>query len=175
MGTIYMCAVLNAKVKIIKNLLNNVKITKSNIQKNLEKQKIILTKQIEGKFCRNISDDKKELSIKRALLDNTIYQYCNYRQYLYYLDYTSRNNLDQYFKSKNIPDGTTDSSMLKETDATATYIKYQNNHIKREIDHAKEIFPLALIAFSEFERTYASHIILELILQDYIELRTNIK
>lgn len=175
MGTVYACAVINAKLKIIKGLLNNVTIAKSNIKQGLEKQESMLTKQIDGKFCRNVSDGTKELSIKKILLDNTTYQYCNYRQYLYYLDYTSRNNLDLYFKSKNIPNGTTDSSLLKETDGTATYIKYQNEHIKREITHVKEIFPQAIVAYTEFERTYASHIILELILQDYIDLRATLK
>lgn len=175
MGTIYACAVINAKLKIIKNLLDNVTIAKSNIKQGLEKQKSILTKQIDSKYCRNISEGTQELSIKKILLDNTTYQYCNYRQYLYYLDYTSRNNLDLYFKSKNIPNGTTDSSLLKETDGTATYIKYQNEHIKREITHVKEIFPQAIVAYTEFERTYASHIILELILQDYIDLRATLK
>ncbi|MDP2103758.1 MAG: hypothetical protein Q8K26_02455, partial [Candidatus Gracilibacteria bacterium] len=175
MGTVYACAVLNAKVKIIKSLLDNVTIAKSNIKQGLEKQRNMITKQIDNKFCRNISEGTQELSIKKILLDNTTYQYCNYRQYLYYLDYASRNNLDLYFKSKNIPNGTTDSSLLKETDGTATYIKYQNEHIRREITHVKEIFPQAMVAYTEFERTYASHIILELILQDYIDLRATLK
>jgi|GEM_PF-1305919 len=175
MGTVYACAVLNAKLKIIKNLLNNVTIAKSNIKQGLEKQESLLSKQLDTKFCRNISEDKKELSIKKILLDNTTYQYCNYRQYLYYLDYSSRNNLDTYFKSKNIPNGTTDSSALKETDGAATYTKYQNEHIKQEIAHVKEVFPQAMVAYTEFERTYASHVILELILQDYIDLRSTLK
>lgn len=175
MGAVYACAVINTKLKIIKNLLDRVPIVESNIKQGLKKQESLLTKQLDTKFCRNISDGKKELSIKKILLDNTTYQYCNYRQYLYYLDYSSRNNLDLYFKSKNILNGTTDSSLLKETDGTASYIKYQNEHIKREITHVKEVFPQAMVAYTEFERTYASHIILELILQDYIDLRATLK
>ena len=32
-----------------------------------------------------------------------------------------------------------------------------------------------MVAFTEFEKTYASHVVLEFILQDYINLRDSLK
>lgn len=96
MGAIYSCAVMNAKVRIINNLLTQIPSTQSNLKKRLSEQSKLLEKNIENKSCRKITD-MSELSLKKALLDNTTYQYCNYRQYLYYLNSVSKESLDVYY------------------------------------------------------------------------------
>jgi hypothetical protein len=115
-----------------------------------------------------------EFSLRKSLLDNTTYQYCNYRQYLYYLDYTSKNTLNTYYASKNTL-GAEDKNPLKDTSSVAIDIAISANKIVSEIAHTKEVFPQAMVAYAEFEKTYASHIILEFILQDYIDLRDSLK
>jgi hypothetical protein len=115
-----------------------------------------------------------EFSLRKSLLDNTTYQYCNYRQYLYYLDYTSKNTLNTYYASKNTL-GAEDKNPLKDTSSVAIDIAISANKIVSEIAHTKEVFPQAMVAYTEFEKTYASHIILEFILQDYIDLRDSLK
>jgi hypothetical protein len=63
----------------------------------------------------------------------------------------------------------------KNTEFVALEINQVSSKITTEINHTKEIFPQAMVAFSEFEKTYASHVLLEFILQDYIDLRVSLK
>lgn len=171
MGAIYTCAVINAKIRIIDSLLIKIPSAQSNLKQRLQEQSKLLKKNIETKSCGNITDTS-ELSLKKILLDNTTYQYCNYRQYLYYLSNASKESLDTYY-SGTISNNR--SNPLDNTEVIAQKIAQSANKITDEINHTKEIFPQAMIAFNEFEKTYASHIILEFILQDYIDLRESLK
>lgn len=171
MGSIYACVVMNAKVKIIKNLLTQIPMNQSNIQKNLKDTQGAITKSMVSKGCRDITSGTGELSLKKSLLDNTTYQYCTYRYYLYYLDYTAQNSFDTY-KASAGGDG---AKFFDQTNNVAEYISRVRTKIGTEISHTKEIFPQALVAYTEFERTYASHILLVMILEDYIELRSTLK
>lgn len=170
MNTIYSCAVMNSKVRIFENLLTKIPTVQSNLKQQLTTQLKHTISAMKEK-CRTITDSS-ELSLKKAVLDNTTYQYCNYRQYLYYLDYTSKNTLNNFYASKN---GSGNVSSFQNTDAAALEIAQSANRIVSEIAHAKEVFPQAMVAYTEFEKTYASHVILEFILQDYINLRTTLK
>lgn len=173
MGTVYACAVMNAKIRIIKNLVTKIPTAQSNMKQKLGKQLSSIEKSAEQK-CR-VVQDTSELSLKKTLLDNTTYQYCNYRQYLYYLDSASKKALGTYYKINKEGSGTGSVSLLKNTDSAAMEIAHSAGKISEEIAHTKEIFPQAMVAFSEFEKTYASHILMELILQDYLDLRDSLK
>lgn len=161
---------MNSKVRIFENLLTKIPTVQSNLKQQLTTQLKHTISAMKEK-CRTITDSS-ELSLKKAVLDNTTYQYCNYRQYLYYLDYTSKNTLNNFYASKN---GSGNVSSFQNTDAAALEIAQSANRIVSEIAHAKEVFPQAMVAYTEFEKTYASHVILEFILQDYINLRTTLK
>jgi hypothetical protein len=171
MGTIYACAVMNAKVRTINGLLANQSV-RSNLKDKLTNQLKYTMSAMKTK-CRTI-EDKKEQSLKRSILDNTTYQYCNYRQYLYYLDSTSKNSLKAYYDTnKGTASGA--SNLLKNTDGAAMEISRSAGKIASEIAHVKVVFPQAMVAYTEFEKTYASHVILEFILQDYIGIRGTLK
>lgn len=172
MGRIYACAVMNAKVRIIGNMLKIPK-TQSNITTKLTKQLALMRTKFDKEGCREIANTA-ESSFRKALLDNTTYQYCNYRQYLYYLDTTSKKSLDTYYKNKK---GTTpnDTNPLVNTDIAASAMARSASKITAEIAHVKEVYPQAMVAFTEFEKTYPSHIILGFILQDYVDLRDSLK
>ena len=172
MSTIYACAVLQAKVHIIENTIK-MDTRKSEITNSLTKQLERTKKSMAEKGCTEASQSK--ISIKTTLLDNTTYQYCNYRQYLYYLEATSKYKMDEYLKTKAEKEAGKSASLLDNTESAASYIAGARGKIVAEIAHTKEVFPQAMIAFTEFERTYAPHIILQFILQDYIELRTSLK
>lgn len=165
MGSIYACAVMNAKVRITDNLITNIPTTQSNLKQKLKNQLSNLRKKMETDGCREIGNTA-ELSLKKTLLDNTTYQYCNYRQYLYYLQMSSKRTLSEYF---------TGSVNQGNTDSAAVEISKASDKIATEISHTKEVYPQAMVAFMEFEKTYASHVVLQFILQDYIDLRTSLK
>lgn len=173
MGAIYACAVMNAKVRITDNLLTKIPTKQSNLKERLTKQLSYTRKTMEQKGCREVKDTS-ELSLKKSLLDNTTYQYCNYRQYLYYLDNASKKSIGAYY---NPQQGSTANApnLIGNTDIAAQEIAHSANKIRAEISHTKEVYPQAMVAFTEFERTYASHVLLEFILQDYIELRDSLK
>lgn len=96
MSATYACAVINAKIRIVDNMLK-VPSTQSELKKSLTSQLERMRKSVGKKGCRLV-DDTTELSIKKTLLDNATYQYCNYRTYLYYLDMASKNSMNDYFK-----------------------------------------------------------------------------
>ncbi|MDD5197952.1 MAG: hypothetical protein PHN60_03790 [Candidatus Gracilibacteria bacterium] len=173
MGAVYACAVMNAKVRIIGTLMAKIPMTQSNTKERYQKQLVYIQK-IAGEKCR-ITGDTSELSVKKTLLDNTAYQYCNYRQYLYYLDSASKKSLDIYYKIHTEGNTTENANLLKNTDSAAMEIFQSAGKITSEIAHTREVFPQAMVAFAEFEKTYASHIILEFILQDYLDLRDTLK
>ncbi|EKD29592.1 MAG: hypothetical protein ACD_78C00346G0005 [uncultured bacterium (gcode 4)] len=173
MGAIYACAVMNAKVRIIGTLMTKIPMTQSNTKERYQKQLDYIRKAA-GEKCR-ITGDTSELSIKKTLLDNTTYQYCNYRQYLHYLDSVSKKSLDVYYKISKEGTTTENINLLKNTDSAAMEISRSAGKITSEISHTREVFPQAMVAFTEFEKTYASHIILEFILQDYLDLRETLK
>lgn len=173
MGTIYACAVMNAKIRIIDTLITKIPTSQSNIKEKLRNQLAYTRKALVPKGCREISNTS-ELSVKKILLDNITYQYCNYRQYLYYLDNASKKSLNAYYKT-NQGINVSDSSLLQNTDSASREIAQSANKITMEIAHTKEVFPQGMIAFTEFEKTYASHILLEFILQDYVDLRSSLK
>ncbi len=47
--------------------------------------------------------------------------------------------------------------------------------VNNEIVRAKDVYPQALVAFRDFERTYAAHTVLLFIIDDYQQLRENLK
>lgn len=47
--------------------------------------------------------------------------------------------------------------------------------IAQEIEHTREVFPQSLVAYNEFERTYASHVVMLFVLEDYALLRDTLK
>lgn len=171
MNTIYACAVMNAKIRIIGTLITKIPTTQSNTKKKLQNQLSVIKKNA-GEKCRVVYDTS-ELSIKKILLDNTTYQYCNYRQYLYYLDNASKKSLATYYKTNG--SSASSSSLLTNTDSAAQEIARSAGKITAEIAHTREVYPQAMVAFTEFEKTYASHILLTLILQDYMDLRESLK
>ena len=173
MGAIYACAVMNAKTRIIDTLLTKIPTTKSNLQQKLTKQVSYLKTKMEADGCRIITNTT-ELSIKKSLLDNATYEYCTYRQYLNYLENASKQSINEYYKVSQ-KDPNTSVSPLDNTELVAREMLKSTNNITSEIAHTKEVFPQAIVAFTEFEKTYASHILLELILQDYLDLRDSLK
>lgn len=168
MSRIYACAVLNAKIRITDTLLT-MPATQSNLKSSLQKQLSYMRNKTNSDGCREVKS-VSGLAIKKILLDNTTYQYCNYRQYLYYLDTASKNALDVYYKASKSTTAQ-NTNLLQNTDTAALEIARSASKITQEIAHAKEVYPQAMVAFSEFEKTYGSHIVLQFILQDYVSLR----
>lgn len=171
---------LNAKIRIIDTLLSKIPVTQSNLKENFTNQLTRIRDKEKKEGCREIEIGNNGntigngLSIKKILLDNTTYQYCNYRHYLYYLENASKNSLDTYYKASKSTSAE-NTNLLQNTDMAAMQIAGSANKIAQEIAHAKEVYPQAMVAFSEFEKTYGSHIVLQFILQDYVSLRDSLK
>jgi len=172
MSALYACAVMNVRVRTINTILK-IPTTRSNLKEVLTKERDSTAKSLSEKGCLQVTDTS-ELSLRKTHLDNTTYQYCNYRYYLNYLDNVSKDSIETYFGDSTIAK---DNFAKQDTNTAAVtqQIARGVNKIKNEIIHTKEVFPQAMVAFSEFEKTYASHIILQFILQDYIDLRTTLK
>lgn len=117
--------------------------------------------------------------IKKAILDQSIYEYCKYMFYLQYLkEFTdSRYWMIQYWDSWESGSNTADNvnnifSDSPESIKSLTEKAIQNsNNVAKEIVDTEKAFPLAFRAYSDYENNLVSHILLELLIDDYTILR----
>lgn len=206
MNSIYRCAILNAKLNIWNSIIKIVKnpdasaVTKK-ITSDAKKIKQQLTKYgcrnvgIQGKNSENVNSSTGTLnmwpepSIKKELLDNTIYQYCTYRYYLSYLRDQYENNLPVFVKWATLKNKTEVQAELDKgkggvdkffnnmstAEKMAIYIATNTSQVDQEIVKIRQTYKTALIAYGEFERTYGIHILLTFIYEDYRMLRDNLR
>lgn len=171
-NAIYNCAVLEAKLKIWKNIIELMKSDKSsNIVSKIERLNDDINQEIQKKNCNKPSAEKKD-AYRTILLKNITFHYCNYRHYLNYLS---------SFPDENILSSTTISSKVQRpwddkmsTVNMANFSKLQTNTIKKEIAHERQVYLMSVSTFSEFENTYGAHILLTLIFDDYNNIRKNL-
>lgn len=124
--------------------------------------------------CRgDFAKEGDEMSIKKTLLDNTFYEQCNFRYYMRYLKGNVRYNFASFADTQKKNPGTFSRSYGAEE--MATILTNMESEADTAIEHTKEVYPKALVAFSEFERAYVPHIMLVFIYDDYIQLRSNMK
>ena len=127
--------------------------------------------------CRDVSqtNETSDLSFKKRLIDGSTLEYCNYRHYLYYVDFSVKNRLGEIIaaeekqRSQNSDDA---SSRFPSTESLASGLADVASRVANEIDRTRQVFSDAFDAYTEFERHYASHILMVMIEDRYELTRT---
>ncbi len=179
MNSIYACAVLNTKLRIHTKLMDTFRPTGSNIVNRLKQSSDQITRRIDELQCRNIANDGgdgAELSLKKEIIGQTTYEYCNYRHYLYYVDYSVKHRLGDVLstmkKKKALLNGATDEyDQFKTTDSVAKGLAEVATRADSEIARTRDVYSAAFDSYTDFERNYASHVIMILIEDRYALLR----
>lgn len=179
MNALYACAVLNTKLRIHTRLIDEFKPQGSNIIRNLEQATRQIESQMSQRSCRNLSEwsgQDSEMSLKKELIRESTLEYCNYRHYLKYVDDNVKNQLwrvietEQKIREKQYPSSNNDAR-FRFTDVLANEIAGVSERTVNEIAQTERVFDDAFDAYREFERNYASHILMVLIEDRYLLIR----
>ncbi len=189
MNGIFACAQINFKIRTHEQLLKTVRAQKAdggNAVKKIEEQTKLLRQELSRRKCANrtSTEGKANVFMKKDLLNQSTYEYCNYRHYLQYLKANAQNRLSKFVEAeaarKKSKGGTAspEASEKAKTGSSEDLLASSANvvsSIDSEIRHTREVFPQAMIAYNEFERTYGSHVVMLFILEDYSLLRDSLK
>ncbi|MDD3794249.1 MAG: hypothetical protein PHI37_05525 [Candidatus Gracilibacteria bacterium] len=125
-------------------------------------------KQIETEINNNsakckITSEKDNSIIKKSVLKQTTYEFCKYNFYLEYLKGFNENlsSIDENLKINS----NNDIRYILEKEAK------RKQEIENEIEDINKIFPVVFKAYSEYENNITSHVLLELLREDYDLLR----
>jgi len=162
MNNLYKCALIQVQI----NSLNTVKALEkdsdiaSRIDTKINNQIESLVK-TQASLCTNIDDIS--LYNKTAVLQQSTYEVCRYINYLDYLDYYT----DTIWNTLSSDENITTISL------TSNQVSIKND-IQNELDHTLKVFPLAYTAYSQYENNVTIHLVLELIREDFIILRSRL-
>lgn len=181
MDAIYDCAAYNTMLRSQKDILSNKlgSISLSpNFSKEMERKNNALTLRMKERKCRNVSEvgPSAALTFKKLLADQTTLEYCNYRHYLYYVDYNVKNKLGTILetmagrmkKTGKTPLFTSDSDKLGKDLANLSI------RAESEMEKIQDSYKLAFDAFKEFERDYTSHVLSLAIISKLTEIRQHL-
>lgn len=170
MNNIYKCALYETQISVLTFIQDTILKNSNNPELNQEKENELNTEISKIKTfqqaldCRTSNDDD---SIKKAeVLEQTTYELCKYHSYLEYL----RNYNWFISQIRNLENNsikhTSQGIALLETDRV--------NQIDTEIEHIYKVYPMAFNAYKQYEDNFSTHILLELIQDDYKLVRDNI-
>lgn len=187
MDSIYECAISASKTRsleLLKIAIDNNAEIKSRLLPKIESELRKISQEQNNKDWKNkckINDEKNNAIVKSSVLKQTTYEICRYN---YYLEYLKEYNqwINQIIAM--------DNAIKKENENYETTIENSNNsiairkvlelerqkisQIDREIEEAYKAFPMAFHAYSEYENFLSSHILLELIREDYALFRESL-
>ena len=190
MNTIFDCAVIESRMSIIEKLQNARALQgRSEIIEKMKKELDKLKTQRQqclpdekktnneswwdkGGSALDVPPNSQEVALR--MVNTATLQYCHYRKYLSYLD--SNLNADvTRFMTEDLKVGTPwDLKTPQNTEAFHLALMNRQEQIRMEIYRADRVLPRAIQAYQEMERTYATHLLLVIIYDDYVRLRANL-
>lgn len=187
MNGVFACAQINFKIRTNEQLLKTIKGAKAgdgNTAKKVEEQAKMLRSEMKNRHCadRTSTEGKPNIMMKSQVLVQSTYEYCNYRHYVQYLRDNAQNRLSKFIEAEDTrrkdkaasPDSAA-SSPTSTSEEMGVKVGNFVVSIDQEIAHTREVFPQAMVAYTEFERTYASHVVMLFVLEDYSLLRDSLK
>lgn len=171
---IYKCGIYQSQITSLKIVSNLLKIDstwalKDRLENKIKsKIEIIETKRDKIECIK----DKWLKLFKKKILDQSTYEYCKYSYYLKFLDY-------YYADIKNlfwITPWEADDLEDKKIDISSITNKRSEilEKIKNEKKHTNKMYDFAFDAYVQYENYLQIHIILELLKDDFIVLRTKL-
>jgi hypothetical protein len=108
------------------------------------------------------------------MVNTATYQYCHYRKYLSYLESQLTDNTSNTMTVDSDIGGANSGIIPKTSVELHTEVIRRQSQIAHEIYRADSVLPRAIRAFKEMERTYAMHLLLVIIYDDFVQLRDNL-
>lgn len=168
MNSVYKCAVVQAQKNSYNKILQfignkNIKaLVEPKIKQRLENLKVIS----KANKCLNI--DSTTIFNKLSILRQTTYLTCDYNVYMNYLG-TYFSDFQKLYDLENVPKS--EAQEARSVTEAAKDLQRVAWDISLEIEQAYKVFPLAYHAYWEYEDNFPVHFLLELLKEDYQELR----
>ncbi len=170
MNNIYKCALFETQISVltfVKDTVlktsNNQELSEETENKLNEKIDKIKTERTDLQ-CRNSNDDD---SIKKVeVLEQTTYELCKYHTYLEYL-----RNYNWYLDRMH---STEDDFSEWTNQKIALFEINRKNELDEELKHIYKVFPMAFNAYKQYEDNFSTHVLLELIQDDYKLVRDDL-
>jgi len=177
MNTVFDCAIIEARKKIITWLKNTVHWQSEILEKIKQEERGLDQKSSQcipawWGWSSNTTPEGEDPSTR--MINTATLQYCHYRQYLTYLESQLEENISQYNRIDSSIGENPTVRVIKSSDIFQTNFLKKQEQIRNEIYAADRAIPRAVAAFKEMERTYAIHLILLVIYDDYVKLRDNL-
>jgi hypothetical protein len=109
--------------------------------------------------------NKEDIQIKFNVLKETTYEMCKYINYLEYLKL--------YSKSIENTIADEDKEQFSNTYISKKMVNYIYK-IEYEKEHTYRVFPIAYIAYSDYENNFPIHFLLNILKEDFNILRENL-
>jgi hypothetical protein len=181
MNAVFGCAVLNTRLRIHKKLSQDFKPSGSNIIRRLEETSGQIEARMKERSCRNVAlswEEGADISLMPALVRSATLEYCNYRYYLGYVDHTVKNRLWNVIQAEEkmrawweTADPKAIVQRFPSVENAANAIVQASERTQNEIARTRIVYDEAFDAYREFEKNYASHVLLVLIEDRYLLLR----
>lgn len=160
MDTIFWCATYSSYYRSLKLIKDDLIKKNSKLKWRLEWKIIQKMNELKAKASKLEGkcklDTEKNNIVKKAVLEQTTYEFCKYNYYLEYLKERNNKILSLFDTKNSIPINTVNQEFNKRI-----------NNINIEIERANNIFPIALKSYADFENNIWAHILLELLKEDY--------
>lgn len=168
MDNIYSCATNLVDLRAYKLVKDELIKNQANLNAKLKTKLDNSITSIENYLKQNnsnckINSEKNEIIIKSSVLNQVTYEYCRYAYYLEYLKEFS-DRIDAH-----IYETTSDNSITISNIVAQTSLK--QSEIQKDLEEAQNAFPIVYRAFSDYENNMISHIMLELLREDYMIFR----
>lgn len=176
MNRIFSCAVVAGRYEKISKIMDLIPTKASDIATKLkkERERYGLLRTNMKCWLNNEWEEASKYKIIDRLASSAALEYCSYT---YYLDYLGANMKTDLTKAQEIESKIGEGNTARPaatTESALSIITSRQNAVEREIGHARDTLPKALVAYREMERTYGAHLLLVMIFDDYIRLRDNI-
>lgn len=179
MNSLFACAVISSRISILDDLKKiiskKIKNDNSEILVKISKEGASLKKSKNTLKCNIPESDSTNKEMMITMLTNTaVRHYCHYSHYLGYLESQVDQNLIAMqqinawiwkWGVSNLPNNISEWSSQLES------YKWSINN---EFIRVNTTMPRALASFVEMDKTYAAHLILTIIYDDYIKLRKSL-
>jgi hypothetical protein len=108
------------------------------------------------------------------MVNSVVLQNCHYTKYLAYLESRIDGDMSNTL-TIDTQIGTGDAKVIPtDTDTMRRVLGQRREQIRIEIALTQRTLPRAMLAYQEMARTYATHLMLVIVYDDYVRLRDNL-
>lgn len=177
MNTVFDCAVIESRKNIIELLKKTIS-WQSELLEKIRREEIALDQKARQCIPKDASTTSGRSSIddtRNRLINTTVLHYCHYRKYLTYLESHIEEDITQFNAIESqIWENNTATRVIPDSESLHRSLLNRQARLNDEIYVADRAIPRAISAFKEMERTYATHLLLVIIYDDYVRLRDNL-